>query len=55
MWDFGGKLAEGSDKSALRIGNPAESSAKPETMELIALSKRTVLKQQMKIRLAPFS
>jgi len=49
-----GNLAEGSDKSAPRIGNQAESSDTPETMELIALPKRTVLRQQMKIRLAPF-
>ncbi len=49
-----GKLGEGSDKSGPRIGNPAESSDKRETMELIALPKRTLLRQQMKIRLVPF-
>ena len=44
-----GKLAEGSDKSVPIIGNQAESSDKPETMELIAPLKRTVLRQEMKI------
>ncbi len=42
---FGGKLGEYSDKSDPIIGNPAESSDKPETMELITLPKRTVLRQ----------
>jgi hypothetical protein len=46
---YRGKLAEGSDKSVPILGNQAESSDKPETMELIAPPKRTVLRQEMKI------
>jgi hypothetical protein len=44
-----GKLGEYSDKSDPIIGNQAESSDKPETMELRALPKCTVLRQEMKI------
>src|SRR5712691_12471178 len=49
-----GKLGESSDKSVPMIGNLAESSDKVETMELIALQKRTLLRQWMKICLASF-
>jgi len=44
-----GNLAEGSAKSAPRIGKWAQSSDTPETIELIPPPKRTVLKQEMKI------
>src|SRR5712692_3693239 len=49
-----GKLGESSDKSGPMIGNLAESSDKPETMELRAHQKRTLLRQWMKICLASF-